>query len=372
MVIRIFLFINFFILAGILVAQDKRISFPDVGGYKVLVCDAHIHTVFSDGLVWPTLRVEEGIREGLDVLAITDHLEYQPHKEDIPRPNLNRGYELAKAFAKDRPILVINGAEVTRSMPPGHFNAIYLLDENALLNDDPIEVLREASRQGAFIFWNHPSWPTTVEDGSVHLLEMHQQLLKEGLVHGIEVINGNNYYEDAVALALKHNLAMMGNSDVHGPTEWDYQISKGSHRPATLILAKEKTEESVKEALLERRTIAWHNSLLVGPEKYVSPLVQAIIKIRSAKYQGSERMGEATVLSIVLENESEVEFILENVSHYSFQQSLETVVLSPRTSMTLLVKTLKKLKDVEIPFLVKNAIIGVNQHPTWVLKATVN
>jgi len=27
---------------------------------------------------------------------------------------------------------------------------------------------------------------------------------------------------------------------------------------------------------------------------------------------------------------------------------------------------------VEIPFLVKNAVIGVNQHPTWVLKAAIN
>jgi len=371
MTIRIFLFI-YLIPIWTITAQDKPISFPDVGEYKVLVCDAHIHTVFSDGLVWPTLRVEEGIREGLDVLAFTDHLEYQPHKDDLPRPNINRGYELAKAFAKDHPILVINGAEVTRSMPPGHLNAIYIQDANALLKDDPIEVLREASRQGAFITWNHPSWPTKEEDGGVHVLEMHQQLIKEGLIQGIEVINGHNYYEDAVALALKYNLAMMGNSDVHGPTEWDYQISKGGHRPATLILAKEKTEGSVREALMERRTIAWYNSLLVGPEKYVSPLVQAIIKIRSAKYQGSAHMGEVTILSIVLENESDVEFILENASPYSFQQSLETVVLPPRSKVTLFVKTLKKLKEVEIPFLVKNAVVGVKLHPTWMLTAHVS
>ena len=65
-------------------AQDKKINFPEIDGYKVLVCDPHIHSVFSDGGVWPTIRVEEGIREGLDVVSITDHLEYQPHKEDIP------------------------------------------------------------------------------------------------------------------------------------------------------------------------------------------------------------------------------------------------------------------------------------------------
>ncbi len=353
-------------------AQDKKIKFPEVDGYQVLVCDPHIHSVFSDGGVWPTIRVEEGIREGLDVVSITDHLEYQPHKEDIPHLNRNRGYELAKSFAKDNQILIINGSEVTRSMPPGHVNAIYLQDANLLLKDDPMEVIREASRQGAFIFWDHPSWPTKAEDGGVKLSDMHLQLLKEGLIHGIEVINGNNYYEDAVDLALKYNLAMIGSSDVHGLTEWDYQLSDGNHRPVSLILSKEKTEVAVKEALFARRTVAWHNSLLVGPEKYVTPLLQSIIKIQSARYQGSVNMGEATVMSIVLENNSEVEITLENVSPYSFQQSLETVVLSPRTQTTLHVKTLKKLQRIEIPFQVKSAVIGAKKHPTWKLIATVS
>jgi len=352
-------------------AQNKKINFPDVDGYKVLVCDLHIHSVFSDGGVWPTIRVEEGIREGLDVVSITDHLEYQPHKDDIPHANRNRGYELAKAFAKDNNILVINGSEVTRTMPPGHINAIYLQDANLLLKDDPMEVIREASRQGAFIFWDHPSWPTQTEDGGVKLFDMHQQLLKDGMIHGIEVINGNTYYEDAVDLALKHNLAMIGSSDVHGLTEWDYQLFKGNHRPVTLIFAKEKTETSVKEALVARRTVAWHNSLLVGPEKYVSLLIQSIINIQSAKYQGSAHMGETTVLTVVLENNSEVEMTLENASPFTFQQSPETIVIPPRSQKTIFVKTIKKLKNIEIPFVVKSAITGVKKHPTWVLRSTI-
>lgn len=234
-----------------------------------------------------------------------------------------------------------------------------------------MEVIREAAKQGAFIFWDHPSWPTKTEDGGVTLSGMHQQLLKEGMIHGIEVINGTNYYEDAVELALKHNLAMIGSSDVHGLTEWDYQLSKGKFRPVTLILAKEKTEASVKEALMDRRTIAWYNSLLVGPDKYVSPLIQSVIKVISANYQGSTHMGEATIMSIVLENNSEVELTLENASAYSFQQSFETIVLPPRTQKTIFVKTLKKLKNIEIPFTVKSAIIGVKKHPVWTLRATV-
>jgi hypothetical protein len=39
-------------------AQNRReINIPDILGYKTLKCDFHIHTVFSDGDVWPTVRV---------------------------------------------------------------------------------------------------------------------------------------------------------------------------------------------------------------------------------------------------------------------------------------------------------------------------
>ncbi len=72
------------------------IQLPEVPGYVTLKCDFHIHTVFSDGLVWPSLRAEEAWREGLDAIAITDHIEYQPHKADITT-NHNRSYEIAKS-----------------------------------------------------------------------------------------------------------------------------------------------------------------------------------------------------------------------------------------------------------------------------------
>ena len=56
---------------------------PDVGGHRTLKCDFHLHTVISDGLVWPTTRIEEAWRDGLDAIAITDHSDYNPHKEDV-------------------------------------------------------------------------------------------------------------------------------------------------------------------------------------------------------------------------------------------------------------------------------------------------
>ena len=96
---------------------------PDIPGYMTLKCDFHLHTVFSDGTVWPTIRVQEAWRDGLDAISITDHIEYQPHKADIPT-NHNRPYEIARPAAESADIILIRGAEITRSMPPGHINAI--------------------------------------------------------------------------------------------------------------------------------------------------------------------------------------------------------------------------------------------------------
>ena len=41
-----------------------------------------MHSVFSDGLVWPTVRVDEAYRDGLDAISLTEHIEYRPHKQE--------------------------------------------------------------------------------------------------------------------------------------------------------------------------------------------------------------------------------------------------------------------------------------------------
>jgi hypothetical protein len=83
---------------------DLRI--PDIAGFKTLKCDFHMHTVFSDGLVWPHIRVQEAWQEGLDAISITDHIEYQPFAKDIPT-NHNRAHELAQEPAAKANILLI-------------------------------------------------------------------------------------------------------------------------------------------------------------------------------------------------------------------------------------------------------------------------
>ena len=61
-------------------SSDRAIIFPDIDNHFTLVSDFHSHTAFSDGDVWPTIRVEEAARDQLDDLAITDHLYKDPNK----------------------------------------------------------------------------------------------------------------------------------------------------------------------------------------------------------------------------------------------------------------------------------------------------
>jgi 3',5'-nucleoside bisphosphate phosphatase len=53
-----------------------------------------MHTIFSDGDVWPTVRVQEAYMEGLDVIAITDHIERNPSKKFVGGDD-NSAYEIA-------------------------------------------------------------------------------------------------------------------------------------------------------------------------------------------------------------------------------------------------------------------------------------
>ncbi|MEA3460618.1 MAG: PHP domain-containing protein, partial [Bacteroidota bacterium] len=284
--------------------NTRAIEFPDIPGYVTLKCDLHMHTVLSDGSVWPDIRVWEAIRDGLDAISITDHIEYQPHDKDIPHPDRNRSYKLAKKAARDTDLLIIPGTEITRDMPPGHFNAIFVKDVNKLNEKDVMEVFREAKKQGAFVFWNHPHWTAQREDGVATLTEMHHELLKEGLFTGIELYNDNTYSKEGFELAEKYELTLIGNSDVHGLVDWSYNVPEGGHRPVTLVFATEKSEKAMQKAMEQRQTAVWFKNTLVGNKEFLTPLLEESLEVT--------RTGKGPVPSLKIHNHSDAYLILEN------------------------------------------------------------
>jgi len=346
--------------------SDRKIDFPDIPGYQTLVCDLHQHTVFSDGNVWPTIRVEEALKDGLDAIAVTEHLEYQPHQSDIPHPDRNRAFEIESGSAGDR-LLVIPGSEITRGMPPGHANAIFIEDANKLLLDDPVAVFEEANKQGAFVFWNHPNWTRQYSDGIAKLAPLHRDLIERKLLHGIEVVNDVTVSEEALAIALQHDLTILGTSDIHGLIDWQYEIPKGGHRPVTLVFSQYRTAASLREALVEGRTVVWFRNILIGRSEWVMPLVKASIIIERATYLDNTQVAEVTI-----RNQSDAQYILRNKSTYSFHGNTDVITLAPGTTTTLLLKTRQLVDQVSLEFELLNCLIGPKVHPDLTIEIPID
>ena len=364
--------------------QDRSIEFPDTENYLTITSDLHTHSVFSDGHVWPNIRVAEAMKDKLDAIAITEHLEYQPHIRYIPNKNRNIAFLEAKKAAEETDLIVIAGSEITREMPPGHLNAVFIKDANTLFNIDesllpearkimseavniedlsdeelevadqyalgnlysPFEALEEAKRQGAFIFWNHPMWGSQANDGVSRLTEMHKQMIAKDLIHGIEVVNTEEYSEEALQIALDNNLAIIGTSDVHELIEWDYDSSKNEHRPVTLILSEKRNRNSIKEALLDRRTIVFYKNKLIGKEENLVPLLDSILGFKSLGYRG-----DTSILRVEISNNSSSDMTLKNLSAYNFSRSDDYIFIPKNETKTIMVKTLEVIKAIKLKFL---------------------
>ncbi len=336
---------------------QRIIELPDIPGYLTLKCDFHMHSVFSDGSVWPNIRVQEAIRDGLDAISLTEHIEYQPHKDDIPHPDRNRAHIVAVESAEKSDLIIIKGSEITRSMPPGHANAIFITDPNRLIIDDAMAAFQEAKSQGGFIFWNHPNWTSQRKDGVARLSDLHRELINEGLLNGIEVVNGHTYSDEALQIALDYNLAVIGTSDVHDLIDWQYDVSYGGHRPVTLVFATERSEAGIKEAVENRRTAVWFNNTLIGKEEFLEPLVQSSLQVMRAWYGG-----DTSLLSITIENNSDVEYFLKNRSGYTLHGSSDVLTLEPHHTTRIDIKTLDRLSSVSMTFEVLNAVTAPNAH----------
>ena len=363
----LFIFSSENILSNNKTNKDRKLFFPNIDDYQTLISDLHQHTVFSDGLVWPSIRVDEAIYDGVDVISMTEHLEYQPHLEDIPHLDRNRAYHLTKRYAdnfnsnieNENKLVVLNGQEITRSMPPGHINAVFIEDANTLLHDDSLSGILEANKQKAFLFWNHPAWSAQRSDGIARLDEFHNFLISNNYLHGIEVVNEIYYSEEAFQIALDNNLTIMGNSDVHGLIDWTFEIPKYGHRPVTLIFSKSKKLSDIKNALFKGRTVVYYNDLLIGKEENLKALIEKSIEvsIKGKINQGYSEDGASTILSIEIKNKCSADLILKNLSNFTFEKNADIFTVKGQESIILRIKVGDKKMTELLKFKILNGLI---------------
>lgn len=301
---------------GTVTAQNK-IVIPDTRDYLVLTGDMHMHTIFSDGSVWPTTRIKECVAEGVEVLCMTDHMDGRHQKmvrQGVLNGDRNTSNNLAAKAAEGSGVILIRGGEISRNMAPGHFNTLFVTDLEPIAQASDAQKdhqkgmlagLEQAQKQNAFCVWNHPHWAAHQHITKWH--DEHTEIYEKGYMHGIEVYNmSDGFSNEAFQWAIDKNLTLISGTDCHGPMFEMVRFNEGELRPVTLIFAKEATEEGVKEALQARRTAIFAEGKVYGNEQLLTALVDACLKVTSV-----EQVGHAT--RVTLENNSSIPFHLKRI-----------------------------------------------------------
>ena len=359
-------------------AERREIILPTIDGYRLYKADFHTHTIYSDGDVTPRQRVREAWYDGLDIIAITDHLEIRTYekfmlkvlapystgkpfkyqnagianKKDKSYPvmaNLNAAYDEAVYYTEreNLPIMVVRGTEIWRNTKSiGEFNALFLKDINAICHEDLFESFRRVKEQGGVIMHNHPGYTrttTAIAEGE------QERAYSEGWIDGVEAVNSTTLYPDIISRCIDRNLFMAANTDAHRPTSHDWPAGGEFFRTMTFIMAKSCTEEDIKEALKAGRTIGYVANNLVGSEKHLAAFINEAVTCRVVAE--NRKKGEVTYS---LTNCCSVPFVLHR------GKSIHT--LAPFTTRNF------TLKEGSQPrFVVDNMWHANEQHPTVVI-----
>ena len=350
---------------------------PKVNGYNCYTADLHVHTMFSDGEITPAERVKEAWIDGLDIMAITDHIEtrrqeremlkflkgYSPEKKGFEPINvrcsrgvhadergivsdLNLSTELARAAVKNYPgLTIIKGTEISREpVHIGHYCALFTTDNNALYSTDDAQTIRNARAQGALITHNHPGWERTSTDYT----EFEKGIYAEGLIDGIEISNGSSFYPEIVRRAIDKKLYMVSATDIHATTASIYGKAN-FYRNMTLIFAKNTSEEEIRKALLSQRTLGYSAGYIIGEKSLLTDFFRASVT--------AKRVADSSKGAIV-----------EVANHTSFPYTLRygTRILQ----LDAMSKISLTVKSAELSFIVENMIHVDYQHPTITL--TIN
>ena len=350
--------------------QRVEMVLPQVRGFNIYKADLHNHTIFSDGSVTPEFRIQEAWHDGLDVIAVTEHVEYRPYEgkmmnfltgyvpKDIKPSNsnvirseatdagilsdLNYPVKLYQNAAKAYGITVIPGAEITREPTTiGHYNALFTKDNNTIYAKDPMQSIRNAKAQGAIIMQNHPGWRRTTLD----MMEFEEKVYAANLIDGIEIVNGGEFYPRAITRAQKNKFFMASNTDIHGSTAEDYVLGGNGHRNMTFIFAQENTLEALREALEARRTLAYSHGTLAGEQSLLVDLFKASVatKVIQKAANGSK--------TVQLTNNSSIKYTLRF-------GNANPVILNPFTSIRA---TSGKVGKLAVK--VENMWCGEDAHP---------
>lgn len=349
------------------ISTRTEVILPEVNGYKVIKADLHTHTIYSDGQLTSSARVAEAWRDGLDAIAITDHIEtrlnisaFEEYLGDnikkvdknpsYDKTDMNYSVEGGQGAAGNYGITLIPGIEITRNpMEVGHFNALFTTDNNLIPDEDPLQSVRNAKAQDAIVQINHPGWARPDNE----FTPVAEAAIKEGLISGVEVFNSYEFYPEIIEKATGMGFYVCCGSDLH-ITSYERYGTYGMFRNMTLILAKDSSLESIREALEHQRTLAYAYGDIAGSEQLLKDFFCAAVSCKVVK---SSSNGRKTVQ-------------ITNNSSFPY------VIALPGSAVDVTLKGFSSVlytgEEDEIPVTVTNMWFGADKHPSLSLVISGN
>lgn len=257
-----------------------------------LVGDLHAHTFFSDGKQGPVFVAAQYRKNGYDFLAITDHRRRQPSLMAMEAyKELNLPFKLYPGeevhphgirthivnFASDKS--ANDFALKEKALEAWHTNeptpewveemervkgALPELPEGVSADEvaSAMIVSRIAREGGGMTILAHPHWLHTVRDVPDQTT---RYFLEHGIVDALELIGGQQWFENHQQIALYYHLTgqgiripVVGSSDEHGVLPHPYPANKVSYftEERSLIFAMENTRDSIIDAVKDMYSIA--------------------------------------------------------------------------------------------------------------------
>ena len=334
-------------------APRREIILPQVDGYTLYKADFHTHTIYSDGDITPRQRVREAWVDGLDIVAITDHLEIRTYekfmlkvlapynktdepfkyehagianKSDNNAPvlaDLNAAYDEAVYYAQreNLPVMVVRGVEIWRNTQNiGEFNALFLTDINAVCHPDLFESFKRVKQQGGLIMHNHPGYTRKTTDIAAG---EQARAYEEGWIDGVEIVNSTTLFPQTIRRCIERELFMAANTDAHKPTSNVWSADRDFFRTMTFVMAKSCTEKDIKEALQKGRTIGYTANNLMGREELLQKFINEAVTCRLISEDSKK---DSRTYSIT--NNSSVPFILRRGGSVSDLKPFSTLTFT--------------------------------------------
>ena len=238
------------IIAGTIADKPRPSVARDVGEYRVLTADFHVHSLpFSWSTLAPWDAVTDARYSGLDVVALTPH-------NDTWVAEL--GLRFSDAF--NDPMVII-GEEITT--PRYHLLAIGIEDTiSPYRYASPAGAIREIHAQGGVAIAAHPYpsyWPAYDQE-SLALLD------------GAEIVRPETIFNAKAAAELqgfsrRGTFAAIGSTDYHGMGPVGFC--------RTYIFARGRSEQAVIDAIREKHTVAFDRVRFYGEPEFVELATEA-------------------------------------------------------------------------------------------------